>query len=583
MAEVKVSLDAKHPEKFLIETSADVSLFGWETKSKYESYYMEISPWNLIDLFQQAPKLGLQIEYDPIVQSIREGLLFELNNIKDAQKFKKLPIDEINYYWAEGDFDDLFPKFTPDDHQKRMILWMLQMRKSGCFMEQGLGKTPVGIVFLGKLMHDGLIKNPLVLAPVSLLDESAWFGDMQKFSDFKIINLRDPNQMFDIADSKTISFVNPEKLQGWCYKKTSKADKSYDKDNFFEQMKFDGIFFDESSMLKNPTSYRTKTFLNICKYAKYMGFASGTPAPNQIFQIWATMKAIGSVLGDNYNAFEARYGVKRKVGPAGEKYFATSAGEMQIRKRIDLVSYFIPKNTVMNLPARIMIDVPVDLHEDHQKLYDKIQKDYIAALQGFNEDGELIEGKAMVEHEVAVRMKLLQILNGFVNLEDKEGKFHKVSLQWNAKMDKLKELIEEILKDDSNNVIIWCRFRWEVETIYQLYKDIATFIYGGMSDKKRRTNLLRWLKDPSCRIMISNPKSTKFGHTWNKANYTIYYSGTEDYEDFSQSRDRNYRRGQTREVTEYKLITRKTIEKQIWQCIQMRKKLDVFLKTYLLS
>ena len=582
MGNLKISLDAKRPNQFLIETSVDISLFGWETKSKYESYYMDITPWNLIDLFQESKKLGISVDYDPIVTSIREGLLFELNNIKDAQKFKKLPMEEIDFYWEKENFTDLFPKYDPDDHQKRMILWLLQMKKGGCFMEQGLGKTPVGIVFLGKLMHDGLIRNPIVFAPVSLLDETAWIGDINKFSDFKVINLRDPNQLYDIADSKTISLINPEKLQGWCYQKTSKADKSYNENNFFELMKFDGIFFDESSMLKNPSSYRTQTFLKICRHAKYMAFASGTPAPNQIFQIWATMKAVGSVLGDNYNAFEQRYGVKRKAGMK-DKYFATKAGEMQIRRRIDLVSYFIPKDQVMKLPPRTIIDEEVDLHEDHQKLYDKIQKDYIAALQGYDEDGLLIEGKALVEHEVAVRMKLLQILNGFVALEDKDGKVHKVSLQWNAKLDKLKDLISEILKDESNNIIIWCRFRWEVETIYKLYEDIATYVYGGMSDKKRKNNLLKWLRDPSCRIMVSNPKSTKFGHTWNKANYSIYYSGTEDYEDFAQSRDRNYRRGQTRPVTEYKIITRKTLEKQIWQCIQMRKKLDVFLKSYLLN
>ena len=83
-----------------------------------------------------------------------------------------------------------------------------------------------------------------------------------------------------------------------------------------------------------------------------------------------------------------------------------------------------------------------------------------------------------------------------------------------------------------------------------------------------------------CRINVAMPNSAKFGHTWNKANHSIYYSGTEDYENYAQSRDRKYRRGQEREVTEWKIITNNTCERKVWYAISNRKKLDRFMKDY---
>lgn len=569
---------AKDNHRFLIETGYDVSMFGWETKKKHESYYCEATCWNLLDLFENEHKLGLSIEYSPEVLPIREKLLQEYKMYQKAQKLKYLTPDEITDLWDEAGFPYLFPKIQADLHQMRVVLWCLAVKRAGCYMEPGTGKTPVGIFILGKLLMDGLIEKPLVFCPLSLLNKTVWFKDLERFSDFKPINLRTDDEF---STDGHISFVNYDKLQHWTYTKTDKAEKSYNKNNYFEMKRFDGIFYDEASSLKGYSSLRTKAFIEISKYTKYLILATGIPAPNSILQIWGQMKAIGSVLGDSYNAFAQRYGIQRSVGPVMQ-WFATSQGEQAIRKKIDLVSYFVKSSDVLKLPTRHFVTTEIDLHPEHQMLYEKVLKNYIAAVAGYDEDGNLLTGKAIVEHEVAMRIKLLQILNGFVTIEDQNNnnKPVKVTLRWNAKLDQLDVDIKNYLSDPNSNIIIWCRFRWEVETIYKKYQDIAAFLYGGMSDEKREQQLDFWLNNPNCRLMISIAESSKFGHTWLKANYTIYFSGTECYEGYAQSRDRAYRRGQTKEVTEVKYITNKTIERKIWYAITTRKKLDKFMKDY---
>jgi SNF2 family DNA or RNA helicase len=573
-------MDGKRPEQFLIETDKDVSLFGWETKTKFHSYYMDISPWNLSDLFKNKDKLGLDIVYDDNILPIVENLRTELKIYQDAKAMRLLPADDINDLWEEMGFPYLFPKIEADLHQKRVTLWSLKVKRGGAYLEQGTGKTPVGIFILGYLLANNLVQKPLVFAPLSLLGKSAWFGDLERFTEFKPVNLRDPEAP---SSHGQISFVNLDKLQHWCWIKTKNAEHSYDKDNYFELMKFDACYYDESSTLRGHSSYRTRAFIKISRHMKYLIEASGAPAPNNVFQFWGQMKAIGSVLGDSYTAFEQRYGVQRSVGPV-MRWFPRYNAEQEIRKRIDLVSYFIKRDDVLDLPKRNFISVDVDLHPDHMKLYNKIEEDYISAVQGLDENGDIIDGKLRVEHEIAVRIRLMQIMDGFTTIEDKDGKKHLVTLPWNAKLDVLDKRINDHLSASaSNNIIIWTIFRTETEFIYEKYKDIATFIYGGMSDKERDKNLDRWLNDPTCRIIVAIPKAAKYGHTWLKANKTIYYSATEDFDDYVQSHDRNYRRGQDREVDEEKLVTNKTIERKIWTALMARKKLDKFLKDYYLE
>jgi len=376
MANLTITMDGKHPDKFLILTEKDVSIFGWKVKEKFRSYYMNISHWNLLDLATMSKALGIEYEYDPVVMPIIEALRGEMQRYRDARLIKTMPEDDIDVLWSEAGFPELLPNITADPHQKRMTLWLLKVMKGGCYMEQGTGKTPAGIFVLAKLLSDGVVKRPLVFAPVSLLSETAWFKDLRRFSDFMPFNLRkDPG---NIQDGE-IHFVNFDKLQSWCYKKTGKARASYDLDNFFERAKFDAIYYDESSSLRGHASYRTEAMIRIARHAKFIALASGTPAPNSPLQFWGQMRVLGSVLGDHHGAFEQRYGVQRVMGPV-TKWVARSGAEQEIRKRIDATTYFIDRG-VLNLPMRHTVDIPVRLHEDHMAFYKKVENDLIAAVE----------------------------------------------------------------------------------------------------------------------------------------------------------------------------------------------------------
>jgi len=577
LGNLKITLDPKHSDKFLILTDRDVSIFGWTTKKKNEEYLMRMSPWNLADLFKNKERYSLDIEYDECVKGTVEALREELRVYKEGAKIRRFTDEEAIREWELQDFPELFPKIEALPHQMRMVLWLLKVKKGGCYLEQGTGKTPVGILLLGKLLVDSLIEKPLVVAPLDLLNDTVWFKDLAKFSDLKPIDLTNPRE-FNNPDGN-IRFVNPEKFMAWCFRKTEDAEHSYMKDNYFEMFRPDAIFFDEAAALKTHSSYKTMAFVNIARHAKYLALASGCPAPNKVFQYFPQMYVLGSVLGDNYTPFQTRYGVERSKGPA-KFWFPVASAERDIRARIDLVSYFVKKDDVLNLLPRKEYDVLVDLHPDHLTMLKTLEKDYSVVCKALNEKGETEEGKILVEHELSMRIKLLRAIDGFTEFTDDDGKRKKVSLPWNAKMDKLDEMIQGFLKEPKNNIIIWCRFRSEVEYIFKKYESIASFVYGGMSKADRLKNLKRYLDNDWCRIMVASSKAVKYGHTWLKANKSFYYSGTDDFEDYTQSRDRNYRYGQDKEVEEYRLVAKKTVEGGLWSGIRMKKRTDQYMKNY---
>lgn len=583
------SIEVAPNGKFLIKTNEDVSFFGWTTVDKFESYYMEMTWANLIDLKENKDKYGLKLHINDDAKRVMEYIKQDYDRIKAAQIYKTMNIDELESTWQDEGFERFLvkarkhPKFkNVQTHQKRAILFFLELMRAGIYAEQGLGKTLMTILILSKLYDEDKIKKPLVFAPVTLLNDEGWFEDLAKFSDFKPVNLRDEDALISDGD---ISFINPDKISSWCFVKTKDAEHHYDKNNFFETVKFDAIMFDEASALKSNSSYTTKGFLNFQHHSKYLALLTGTPAPNKIFQFWPQMKALGSILGDNYEPFENRYGVLRTVGPKKQIYFPRPNAEAQIKKRIELVSYFLPKEGNVELPEISYHTKYVYLNEQHLKIYKEIEEEYVSVVSGKNLSGETVEGKAVAKHELTVRMKLLQILNGFTSIKDEEDEEHLIELDWNPKLDMLHELLTEELTDPSNYVIIWCRFRKEVEKILEKYQSLynGTYIYGGMTEKNRLSNLSLWKNDPTCRFIVGNPKSAKFGHNWQKANRTIYLSSTEDYEDYSQSATRNYRFGQEREIKEYHIIVKNSLEPLVWRALHQRQRLDKFLKNVILQ
>ena len=150
-------------------------------------------------------------------------------------------------------------------------------------------------------------------------------------------------------------------------------------------------------------------------------------------------------------------------------------------------------------------------------------------------------------------------------LNEKINKLNKVCKKLNITPIQL-EIIGESTKElEDKKVIVWYTYGNEKVIIEQLFKDngfkyvdyaaLGHLAVSKFNDKKAKES-----------IFLSQIQSSS-GITLNAACYTIYYSQTFDLEHYLQSRDRNYRKGQTEKVVEYQLIMRNSLDEHIQEAL----------------
>ena len=547
----------------------DLHYYGFETVEKFKEYNASISINTLFDLNNNK----FEVEYSDAAFAVRKALLQEYKQISDAQRLIDMSDDEVE---AEWDRLDLYEKLPAEIYQKRTILFCLQVKKVLVFLEMGLGKSYIGSTVLQNLVDDGKAEpgRILIIAPKTLHTGQNWPGELVKFSDLHLKIVRDYDDFKVKAD---VYLINSEKFRIM----SQDEEGNFEPANPIMMKKFQVIIFDESAKLKSGTSQITETFVEYVNRFNipYRFMMTGLPSPNNAFQLWGQAAAVGFWLGDDYSAFENRYGKEISFGPAIKKMVPIDGAIEEMKDRIRPVSISFTEE-VLNLPPYPIEDVKVVLDPEHMKLYKQIEDDYFAILDCKNSKNTEKQ-KLFVDNEPALRYKLMQTLDGFVKVKDRYGVSTITTLNWNPKLDRVLLDLERILEDPENNAIIWTRFREEKEVFYREIQKrwLTAYGVGGMSEHQQKTQLSLWLDNKNCRVMIANPGAFMAGHTWLKANYTLYPTPVDNHEHYAQSRKRNHRRGQTRTVTEYRYVTFKTLEKQIWSAMEHKKRLDEFLKS----
>ena len=561
---------------------------GWSRVPNTRSLRADAEFGVLLSLSRQAKADGVQITYegDGTLEKVDELRKTYMNYI-DAHKWKVMPEDELDDHFYESGIPGLMPtveSFRP--YQRRCLLWLIQVRRGAALLEMGLGKTLLAIAYIKKLIDLNEAKKVLLVAPIALLSETAWFGELQRHTDFRVVDLRKKNKYDPDPGAQHIHVVNPELISARCFTRTKKSERSYIPDNFIASERFDTIVFDESSLLGNPGSLLTTAMLRIMRPTPNVLWLSGAQSPNRIFQLWPMARAFGAMLYPSNTAFLQKYGYPKMFGPAKVYYPRPFANE-EIRRIVDPITFYVEREGNVDLPPRTCIDVHVEMTPDQRALYDRLENDYIATINGLDPQGNPIESTVAIKQEFVLRMKLLQLTSGFVLHKNSYDETKLIELPYNPKLEKLMELLA-LDHDEGVNAIIWCYFRKEVETIHKAIAgkwghESVAYYYGSMSDKDREEQLHKWKNTDACRFICANPKAARFGHNWTRATKTYYFSTSSDFADYTQSRDRCYRIGQTKPVYEIKLKVKDSVDSIAWEALSQRTKLDKFLKTYFLG
>ena len=133
------------------------------------------------------------------------------------------------------------------------------------------------------------------------------------------------------------------------------------------------------------------------------------------------------------------------------------------------------------------------------------------------------------------------------------------------------EKVKELLPDDY--CLIWCDTNYEADILKELIPN--AYELRGDDKPEKKEELLIGFGNGDFKHLITKSSIAGMGLNYQHCNNTIFTGLNYSYESYYQSIRRFWRFGQTREVTEIKIITNKTIERKVWYAISTKKKMIV--------
>lgn len=476
-------------------------------------------------------------------------------------------------------------KTPPRAHQKATLENFIDqnLNEWGCFWDVGSGKSYMAIQLLRwKFNLAGRVLPTLIFAPPRPVP--GWKDQWLRHSN---IDAKKVVLLLGTGKQRLKTFMDcVAKGDEWIFVTNYESLLMEDLFKAFQGWSPQCLIFDESHRLKSHSAKRSKQadiLANPYDFQKRMRkpkpttiILSGSPIlknPMDLFMQFKIMDG-GATFGWNFFAFRARFFRDRNAGMPKNKYFPKWElmnmktdgidGEGELQKVMSARSNYVDKSTCLDLPPETDELVNVEMSKEQTRVYKEMQRDLVT----------FIKSKACVASlAITKALRLMQITSGFVpTFDDDTGDQVLVELDPNPKIEKFKELLEELLEQEQS-VLVWAVFkpnykmlRKAIQEVFDKMKAPYKFVecHGEISSSQQDKNLKAFRDDPDVRVFLGHPKSGGIGvNELMKAGVDITYSRDFSLESYIQSRGRNHRDGTDtfghKKVVHYQLICGGTI------------------------
>ena len=433
------------------------------------------------------------------------------------------------------------------------------------FMEMGCGKTKVLIDGVSILYDNGKIDQLLVICPNGIkynwrdelekhlsehieYDVHVWEGAKTK-KEQNIIK----EKLFSINAKLKILIMNVDSII------TNYGTKVADKFTYSGKSL---MCIDESTIIKNMSTKRTKRCIKIGQLARYRVILTGSPitkSPEDIYGQCAFLNE--ALLGfSSISSFKARYCDQVKLSFGGRSFNKVTGYKRldELTEKLRRFSYRVTKDEALDLPDKIYMKRRVTMNEKQLKAYVMMKKLALVTL----EEGELTTATL-----IAQLKRLHQIACGYMTTD--EGDIIDFS------ENRIKELLDTI-EEVGGKVIIWCSYRHNIHKVIEALtkkygQDCAEGFYGDTPSKERPKILKRFMdENNSLRFLVGHPRTGGYGLTLTIARTMIFYSNDYDLEIREQAEARNHRIGTTNKVTYVDLVCEGTVDDNILKSLRQK-------------
>lgn len=410
-------------------------------------------------------------------------------------------------------------------YQKVGVKWleMLNSYHFGGILadEMGLGKTLQLITFLNNHLTEG--KTNLVISPASLIYN--WQEEFAKFAPKIRV------AVVDGAKAQRRQLINAGQAQVLI---TSYNSARLDIEDY-QHCQLDYLVLDEAQFVKNGS---TKTHQNLRKLTPQNTFAlSGTPIENRAEELWAIFALVMPGLLPSKKAFS-------KLTPA----------EIAVR-----VKPFILRRE----KAAVLKDLPPKVESNLYSEMTKEQKTvYLAQLKQMQVKVRGMSGTSFVKNKIAILAgltRLRQICDTpALYVDDYQGS--------SGKLEQLGEILRQA-QANQHRVLIFSQFTSMLDIIETelTAQGMDSFILKGDTKPKDRLAMVNAFNAGAKSIFLISLKAGGTGLNLTGADTVIlvdlwWNPAVED-----QATARAHRIGQKKKVEVYRLITKGTIEEQIYK------------------
>jgi len=298
------------------------------------------------------------------------------------------------------------------------------------------------------------------------------------------------------------------------------------------------LVVDEVHDFRSPSSKRSRFVRQLAKHCKYIRIMTGTNNGNCPLGNWAQFEILkkGALGYEKYGDFEKHYadvGYERN-NRSGKMYKVIEGYKnlIELQASIDTLSSTITRKDCPDLPPLIVASFDVKPSMIQKQYYRQLKRDF---------EIQLSDGSILTAEEAGVRrLKLQQVLSNF--MVDDHGQIHTIDPKNNTRVDALLTQLE----DADGKVIIWCRFRRDIENIswwLQLEKIGFVEYHGGVNKADRFEAETKFREDRKCKVFLGTPQSAGLGLDLSSASTIIWYSHVDDIVIRDQANERATEKG----------------------------------------
>lgn len=412
---------------------------------------------------------------------------------------------------------------------------------------------------MGTAYEMGAIEKVLVVAPTSVC--AVWPKDIAEFADFKYkVNV--------LLGTKQQRLKELAALQAFPFKALKIAVINYEsvwREGIYEALldwKPDLIIADESQRIKSHDAQQSKAMHRLGDIAKYKLILSGTPVQNNAIDIWSQYRFLDStVFGQQFFAFRARYAI---MGGFNNRQIIGYKDLDQLIAKQCSISYRVTKEEALDLPEQTFLTRYIQLDSKEKQLYDRIKKDSFAELES--------GGQITAPTVLTKMLRLQQFTGGFVQIDGGD----KPELVFNGKLNALEDILDDYVIDAGKKLVIFCRFRAEIDLIQKLLekkKIQYKSIYGDIKIDDRGDIVKDFQTNPKTLVFLAQIDTAGLGITLTAADTCAYYSVNFNYAAYSQSLARIHRIGQRNTCTYIHLVVEKTIDETVLKALAKKEDL----------